>query len=104
MKMIDFEDLATPLRADPATREEIKRERLEALAEIVEYNLAEIRKAKKVTQTELASFLGVRQPAVSELERSEDPRLSSIRAFIGALGGRIEVFAVFDDERVALDV
>lgn len=104
MKTIDFEELATTLRTDPHAQEEIERERREALAEAIAYNLAELRKAKAITQTELATLLGVRQPAVSQLEHTEDPHLSTLRAYVEALGGRLEIAAVFDEERLLLEV
>lgn len=104
MKTIKFEDLATPLRTDPEARAEIDRERREAVAEIVAYNLAELRKAKAITQTELAVALGVRQPSVSQIERTQDPHLSTLKAYIEALGGRLVIGAVFDDELIPLDV
>lgn len=104
MKTINFEELATALRADPKAREEIERERKEALAEVIAYNLAELRKVKAITQTELASVLGVRQPAVSQIEHTEDPHLSTLRSYVEALGGRLEIAAIFDEERLPLEV
>jgi len=103
-KTIPFDDLAAPVLADPARRAAVERERRETLAEILAYNLAELRKAKAVTQAELAGLLGVRQPSVSALERTEDPHLSTIRAYVEALGGRLQLTAVFGEERIPLDL
>jgi DNA-binding XRE family transcriptional regulator len=74
--------------------------RNEALAEIVEYNLAELRKMRAVTQAELAHQLGVAQPSLSALERRGDVQLSTLRHYIEGLGGHLEVSAVFDDVRI----
>jgi len=90
--------------ADPTRRANIERERQEAIAEIVAFSLAELRKARHITQVELARSLGCGQPSVSGIEHSGDPLLSSLRQYIEALGGRLEVSAVFDGERVDLKV
>jgi DNA-binding XRE family transcriptional regulator len=74
--------------------------RNEALAEIVEYNLAELRKMRAVTQAELAHQLGVAQPSLSALERRGDVQLSTLRHYIEGLGGHLKVSAVFDDVRI----
>ena len=67
-----------------------------ALAAALE--LAELRSARGVTQVELARRLGRRQGSVSELERRDDGFVSSLREYVEALGGRLEVSAVFDGE------
>jgi len=75
------------------------------LAEIVAYNLTELRKIREVTQSELAEALGVRPPSVSRVEHTDDLQLSTLRGYVEALGGRVEVTAVFGDERfpIAID-
>jgi hypothetical protein len=42
--------------------------------------------------------------ALSRAESSEDPKLSTLRRHIEALGGRVAVIAVFGDKSVELDV
>ena len=74
--------------------------RREAVAEIVAYNLAEVRKLRSVTQVELARQLGVTQPSLSGLERRSDVQLSTLRDYIEGLGGLLEISAVFDDIKV----
>lgn len=103
-KFKSIDELIDPVLADPTRRANVGRHRLETVAEIVAYNLAELRKAKQLTQTEVARLLGRGQPAISELEHSGDPKLSSLREYVEALGGRLEVAAVFDDERLPLEV
>jgi DNA-binding XRE family transcriptional regulator len=61
--------------------------------------LAELRKANGLTQVELANRLGVSQGSVSELERRDDVYLSTLREYVQALGGELEVAAVFDGDR-----
>jgi transcriptional regulator with XRE-family HTH domain len=48
-------------------------------------------------QSVLAKRLGVNQGQVSRIERQEDPRLSTLEKYIEALGGRLELVAVFED-------
>jgi transcriptional regulator with XRE-family HTH domain len=59
--------------------------------------LFELRKARGVTQVDVADRLGVSQGNVSELERREDLFLSTLRGYVAALGGHLEVNAVFDE-------
>jgi predicted transcriptional regulator len=65
-------------------------------------SLDELREALNLTQEELANRLQVKQPAVAKLERREDVRLSTLRALIEAMGGHIEVRAVFPQGTVVL--
>jgi hypothetical protein len=57
-----------------------------------------------VTQVEIAGLLTRGQSTVSAMEHSEDPKLSTLREYIEALGGRLEIAAVFEDERFELKV
>ena len=66
--------------------------------------LARIRAERKVTQAELAARLDRSQGNISELERRSDVYLSSLREYVEALGGELEVSAVFDGERRAIAV
>lgn len=62
-------------------------------AELVAYQLGELRRELGVDQVELAERLGMTQGGISKLERSADPKLSTLRNLTEALGGtlRIEV-------------
>jgi hypothetical protein len=50
----------------------------------------------------MAPIIAVSQSNVSQLERGADPRLSTVAGYVDALGGRLEVLAVFDDETVPI--
>lgn len=65
--------------------------------------LRELRLRRGLTQQQLASRLGTIQPEVSKLERRRDTRLSTVRAYVGALGGRLRVTARFPDEEIDLE-
>lgn len=102
MNTRNFRELADPIRADPQRRANMARHRADTLAEMMSYNLAELRKVRERTQVELAEALGVAQPSVSRVEHTEDLQLSTLRSYIEALGGRVEITAVFGDERFPL--
>jgi DNA-binding transcriptional regulator YiaG len=93
-----FKELSEPIKADPARAARIANERSEAIAEIVDYTLGELRRARKITQDELARLMATTQPNVSRIERGGEMELSTLRSYIEALGGRLEIAAVFDDD------
>jgi transcriptional regulator with XRE-family HTH domain len=66
--------------------------------------LSELRTSRDVTQQALADALDVTQPNVSRIEHEDDVFLSTLRSYVEALGGRLEVRAVFDDLTVDLEV
>jgi DNA-binding XRE family transcriptional regulator len=99
-----FKDLARAIDADPKRRARVEREKIKVLAEILSYQLDELRQSRNVTQSELADSLGIHQPNVSRLESGQDPKLSTLRAYVAALGGHLELVAVFDDEYIKLSV
>ena len=84
-------------RLVPADQEAAAVESRRALRDAL--GLARIRAERRVTQVELAVRLDRSQGNVSELERRSDVYLSSLREYVEALGGELEVNAVFDGER-----
>lgn len=60
--------------------------------------LGEIREKRELTQTDVAKVMEISQGRVSRLERSQDVYLSTLREYVEALGGRLEVAAVFDED------
>jgi DNA-binding XRE family transcriptional regulator len=68
------------------------------------YRLAEIRKHRRITQQDLAETLGVSQSRVSQIERQgiDDTVLSTLAAYVEALGASILVVADFGAEQIVL--
>jgi transcriptional regulator with XRE-family HTH domain len=66
--------------------------------------LAQLRQSRHVTQVQLAETLGISQGNVSRLEGRSDIYLSTLRSYIEALGGHLEIAAVFDDERLPVNI
>src|SRR5438046_7455585 len=57
--------------------------------------LHNLRCLQGTTQLSLAKQLGIGQTALSHMERRDDILLSTLRAYIEALGGRLHVAATF---------
>ncbi len=74
----------------------------EARGNELEMSLRELRRIADKTQTEIAAQTGLTQGAISHLEREEDHKLSTLRKYVNALGGELEVVAVLGDKRIAL--
>ncbi len=67
-----------------------------------EMDLAGMRRALKLSQEELAETLGVGQAAVAKLEKRADMYVSTLRRFIEAMGGDLEIVARFPDHDVTI--
>ena len=64
--------------------------------------LDELRAARDLTQEHLATRLGVKQAAVSRLERRTDVYVSTLSDVIEAMGGQLEIRAVFPEGSVRI--
>jgi len=70
--------------------------------DLKEMPLHELRVARNLTQQQLAQTLDMTQAAVSQLEQRTDIYLSTLENFVEAMGGRLEMYAVFPDGKVKL--
>jgi DNA-binding XRE family transcriptional regulator len=95
MARIKFSEPRTDVVARPGATERLAALRVETLEEI---RLYELRHGEAISQAELAGRLDVTQGAISKLEHSDDVRVSTLRQYLEALGARLELVAVFDDE------
>lgn len=59
--------------------------------------LKDLRQAVAQTQAELATALGVGQDTISRLEKRSDMLLSTLRRYVEAMGGKLELVAQFPD-------
>ena len=69
---------------------------------LAEMPLHELRRARELTQRDLAEKLKVKQPAVSKLEQRADVYISSLRSYIEAVGGKLKIVAEFPEGEVAI--
>jgi transcriptional regulator with XRE-family HTH domain len=65
--------------------------------------LHELRMARDLTQARLAEIMGVNQAAISKKERRADMAISTLRDFIRAVGGELEIKAIFPEGEVVID-
>jgi DNA-binding XRE family transcriptional regulator len=70
--------------------------------DLEEMPLQELRAARHLTQQQLAQTLDMTQAAVSQLEQRTNIYLNTLENFVEAMGGRLEMYAVFPDGRVKL--
>jgi predicted transcriptional regulator len=75
------------------------RRRVEAAPEM---NLRALRESVGKTQGEMARLADVSQSQLSKMERRENHLISTVRKYVKALGGDLEVVAVVGDKRIAL--
>lgn len=86
-----------PLAPDARKRaDDIKR------AMQLEIALAELRELRGASQTQIAETLGTSRPNVGRIEKEIDVRLSTFERYVEALGGKLEIHAVFDDADIKL--
>ena len=81
-------------------RQAIEKRAAELIAE--EATLRQLREARERSQEEVAKVLHINQAGVSKLERRTDMYLSTLRGFIEAMGGKLEIIAHFPDQDVRI--
>lgn len=99
-----FDELRKEIDSDDERRARADTAYREGLRQVIAHGLGELRQMRETTQVELAQALDVGQPRISRLERGSDVLLSTVAAYVEALGGHLEIAAVFDDERVSVDL
>lgn len=57
--------------------------------------LQELRKAKEMTQVQLAETLGIQQATVAKYERQSDLLLSTLTSCVRAMGGNLKLMVEF---------
>lgn len=90
------------IKREKMTPERIARVRSEARAELRELTLRQLREEAGRTQVEMAELTEITQSALSRLERRDDNPIETVRKYIEALGGELELVAVIGNKRVKL--
>lgn len=82
------------------TRQEREATRARALRDlqIERLTLAQLRRARSLTQATMAEAAGMAQGDVSRLERRKDAYIGTVRRFVEALGGKFTMLVEFPDE------
>ncbi len=69
---------------------------------LTEMSLTELRKARELSQLEMAEKLKTTQSSISRLERQADMYLSTLREYVEASGGKLELIARYRDTEIRL--
>jgi transcriptional regulator with XRE-family HTH domain len=77
--------------ADVADNKQRVREELQRMA------LDELRNAKQLTQADMAELLDVPQSSISRIEQRADMYLSTLRNYVQAMGGILQIQAIFPE-------
>lgn len=86
------------------SKESQARARAEAEKIFAALPLAEVRRARELSQEQLAETLDMPQGNISKLERRVDMYVSTLRRYIQAMGGELDIIARFPDADIRLDV
>ena len=94
----NFKELQAKM--DPVRRARVEQRVKEALKAMP---LEGLRDARQLTQVQLAQVLNVSQGAVSKVERRTDMYISTLRSYVRAIGGDLQIRAVFPEGDVLID-
>jgi len=80
-------------RLSAARRRKIKARAAALISE--EMSLRDLRRACELTQERVGEFFGIGQDGVSRLEKRSDLLISTLRSYVEAMGGRLNLIATF---------
>lgn len=92
-----FSELVAKMSPEARARSEARAKQM-----LKEMPLDELRAARAITQENLAEVLGVTQATVSKIERRADMYVSTLGRFIQAMGGKLDVRAIFPEGEVKI--
>jgi DNA-binding XRE family transcriptional regulator len=98
MKLHRWDDV----RRKAFTPEQIEKQDRKIEKELLELNLKAVRELAGKTQVEVAETSGISQAEISSAEQRKDHLVSTLRRYVEALGGELEVVARFGDKAVKL--
>jgi transcriptional regulator with XRE-family HTH domain len=93
-----FKELEEKMSPEARARVQARAARL-----IEEMALDELRAAREMTQVSLAKILNVSQSEISKIENRMDMYVSTLANFVQAMGGELEICAVFPEGRVRIN-
>ena len=88
----NFKNLLDKMPLEARGRAEAK-----AMKMLGEMHLDELREALQLTQQHLAELLKINQSAVSKMEHRTDMYVSTLQHMIKAMGGSLEIRAIFPE-------
>jgi len=98
-----FKELSDALDAK-MTPEQRTASKARLTANLARIELSQMRKARELSQVALAAKLGTDQGSISRMEKQGDMYLSTLRNYVEAAGGHLELHAVFPEQVITLEV
>lgn len=92
-----FSDLRAKMSPEARARVDAR-----VVAALQQLPLLELRKARSLSQQKLAEALDTSQGEVSKIEHRTDLYLSTLRNYIEAMGGELDIIARFKDGAVRI--
>lgn len=80
---------------DPERQERIRAETARLQAEYM--TIQDLRKAREMTQVRMAEILGKSQVTIAQMEKRTDVMLSTLRSYVEAMGGHLDLVVQFPD-------
>lgn len=68
-----------------------------------EMALQELRQARQLSQERIAEILSTKQANISRLEQRTDMYISTLRSYIEAMGGQLDIIARFPDGEIHIN-
>jgi len=84
----------------PEAEERIRRRVEEAT---IVMRLYQLREERNLTQENVAKVLEINQGAISRMEKRNDMYVSTLRSYIQAMGGQLQIKAIFPEGEVQID-
>ena len=94
----NFRELQRKMASASRARSEAR-----AAAMLKDMALDELRTARAMTQAELGRKLGLKQAAISRMERRTDVYVSTLTKFVEAMGGQLEIRVAFPDGTIRIN-
>ncbi|MEU5714242.1 helix-turn-helix domain-containing protein [Streptomyces sp. NBC_01102] len=92
-----WQDIRAEHVARAGGEEAVRAGKEELLAEVTGRRLAELRRARGLTQQQVADRMGITKGRVSQIERGNVSGQDVLARFAAALGGRLHQAIYFDD-------
>ena len=92
----------TALKAARLSADAEARVRARVTAELEELTLKALRQELELTQVEVGRSAQMTQSELSRVENRNDHLTSTLRRYVEALGGELEISAVFGERRVKI--
>ena len=97
-----WSDLRPQVVAELGGEQTVAEARHRQQAYIDAHRLAERRSAVGLTQADVAERMGVTKGRVSQIERGEVSTIDVIARYVQAIGGQLQIAAVFGDDHYVL--